>query len=29
MDSWEAEVDYVFDWFDKRCAWFDSWLATQ
>ena len=29
LDSWEAEVDYVFDWFDKRCAWFDTWLATQ
>ncbi len=29
LDSWEAEVDYVFDWFDKRCAWFDSWIATQ
>lgn len=29
LDSWEAEVDYVFDFFDKRCAWFDSWLATQ
>lgn len=27
--SWEAEVDYIFDFFDKRCAWFDSWLATQ
>ncbi len=29
LDSWEAEVDYVFDFFDKRCAWFDSWLSTQ
>ncbi len=29
LGSWEAEVDYVFDWFDKRCAWFDTWLATQ
>ena len=29
LGSWEAEVEYVFDFFEKRCAWFDSWLATQ
>lgn len=29
LGSWEAEVDYIFDFFDKRCEWFDSWLATQ
>ena len=29
LGSWEAEVEYVFDFFEKRCAWFDAWLATQ
>ena len=29
LGSWEAEVEYVFDFFEKRCAWFDAWLAKQ
>ena len=28
LDSWEAEVDYVFNFFDEHSAWFDGWLQT-
>ena len=28
LGSWEAEVDYVFDFFDQHSAWFDEWIKT-
>ncbi len=29
LDSWDAEVDYVFNFFDEHSAWFDKWLQNQ
>ncbi|MBQ0143566.1 MAG: CotH kinase family protein [Bacteroidales bacterium] len=26
LGSWEAEVDYAAKWFDKRIAWFDTYI---
>lgn len=28
FDTWEEEVDYLSDWFDQRCSWFDTYITT-
>lgn len=29
FDTWEEEVDYIAGWFDRRVAWFDSFITDR